>query len=305
MRPIDPAAWAAPLICLSAAAAQPPAATQPAGLAAKYPADRGIARDPAVILHEDFEGAGIDRKKWPDVSNKADALELTRQPGDVHGGRQSLKITARLGKNTGGHLFRRFEKSYDQLYARFCVKFAPDCDYTHHFVHLVGEQPAYRWPTGGAGLRPAGDKKFSVGIEPWGKWGRYPPPGGWHFYCYWWQMPRSPDGKYWGSGFSRDAYAVPKRGRWYCVEFMTKCNTPSRPDGELALWIDGVKLADHKGINWRSSGKLGLNALWLMLYVTPHSAKTNPVNRVWFDDVVVATQPIGPPVAPRAPEGRP
>jgi len=31
-----------------------------------------------------------------------------------------------------------------------------------------------------------------------------------------------------------------------------------------------------------------------MSYVTDHSAKTNKVNRVWFDDVVVATEYIGP-----------
>jgi hypothetical protein len=33
---------------------------------------------------------------------------------------------------------------------------------------------------------------------------------------------------------------------------------------------------------------------WLMNYVTENSAKTNKVNRVWFDDVVVATEYIGP-----------
>ena len=56
--------------------------------------------------------------------------------------------------------------------------------------------------------------------------------------------------------------------------------------------------ARYKGINWRSSEKLKLNAFWLMLYVTERWAKTNKVNRVWFDDVVVATEYIGPPAAP-------
>jgi len=282
----------------NAAASSTAPASGPAGIAARYPNDVGIAKDPAVLLHEDFEAAEIDRAKWPNISNKADALKLVRDPANVHGGEQALQITATLGANTGGHLFRRFDRGADKMHARFCVKFAEDIDYVHHFVHMVAQLPATRWPTGGAGLRPAGDKKFSVGIEPWSHHRRYPPPGGWHFYCYWWKMPRSGDGKYWGAGFAKDAYATPRRGQWYCVEVMVRCNTPGEADGEVALWIDGRKLAHHSDVNWRSSAKLKLNAFWLMLYVTDHSAKTNKVNTVWFDDVVVATDYIGPPHRP-------
>ena len=289
------AALAAAVVCLVAAgrAAEKPSA----GLAARYPADKGIDRDPAVLLHEDFEDAEkvFDRKRWSAVSNKNAALKLVTAPADVHGGKQALQITATLGRNTGGHLFRRFADGQEKMHARFCVKFAADCDYIHHFVTMVAELPATPWPTGGAGLRPAGDRKFSIGIEPWGQWGKYPPPGGWHFYNYWWKMPRSRDGKFWGQGPDKDAYAVPQRGKWYCVEFLAACNTPGKPDGQLALWIDGKKLIHHKDINWRSDEKLKLNAFWLMLYVTDRWTK-HPANTVWFDDIVVATDYIGPPV---------
>jgi hypothetical protein len=268
--------------------------TQPAGISAKYPGDKGIDRDPAVLLHENFEARTFDRKRWPNISNKAGALKLVTEAANVYSGKQALQVTATLGKNTGGHLFRRFAKGVDRMHARFCVKFAEDIDYIHHFVHMVAQLPATSWPTGGAGLKPAGDKKFSIGIEPWGKWGRYPRPGGWHFYCYWWKMPPSGNGKYWGRGFAKEPYSIPKRGQWYCIEFMTQANTPGKDDGEVAFWVDGKKLAHHRGVNWRSSAKLKLNAFWLMLYVTKNSAKTNKVNTVWFDDVVVATEYIGP-----------
>ncbi len=277
----------------------------PKGIAARYPGDKGISRDRAVLLHEDFEDATkvFDKKRWPDISNKAGALKLVRDKANVHNGAQALQVTATLGKNTGGHLFRRFREGHETMHARYCVKFAKDIDYIHHFVHMVAQLPPTRWPTGGAGLRPAGDKKFSVAVEPHGKWGKYPPPGGWSFYNYWWKMPRSRDGMYWGVALSKTAYAVPKRGQWYCVEFMARCNTPSRPDGEAAVWIDGKQLAHHKGINWRSSAKLKLNAFWLMLYVTDRWAKRNKTNTVWFDDVVVATEYIGPPAPRRAESG--
>jgi hypothetical protein len=273
-------------------------ASQPAGVAARHPGDVGIDKDPAVLLHEDFEAPQLDPKKWTQMTLKAGSLSLATDPNDVHGGRQALQVIATLGKNTGGHLFKRFDKGYERMHCRFAVKFAEDIDYTHHFVHLLAELPATPWPTGGAGECPAGDKKFSVSIEPWGQWGKYPSPGGWHFYNYWWKMKKAPDGKYWGNGLAKEAYAVPERGKWYCIEFMAKCNTPAQDDGEAGFWIDGKQMAHHTGINWRSDGKLKLNTLWLMLYVTDASAKKNKVNTVWFDDVVVATEYIGPPVVP-------
>jgi len=273
-------------------------ATQPAGIASKYPGDVRIEKDPAVLLHEDFEANSLNDARWSNISNKAGALKLVRDKANVHGGTQALEVMATLGENTGGHLFRRFKRGREKLHARFCVKFARDIDYIHHFVHMAAELPATPWPTGGAGELPAGDKKFTVAIEPWSHNGKYPPPGGWHFYCYWWKMPRSADGKYWGAGFAKKPYAVPKRGKWYCVEFMARCNTPGKPDGEVALWIDGKQLAHYKDVNWRSDEKLKLNAFRLMLYVTEHSARKNKVNRVWFDDVVVATEYIGPPAKP-------
>ena len=62
----------------------------------------------------------------------------------------------------------------------------------------------------------------------------------------------------------------------------------------------GKKLAHYKDINWRASEELKLNGFCLMLYVTDRSAtdaKPGKVNRVWFDDIVVATKYIGPPTA--------
>ena len=50
----------------------PPAGAMPAlpeggrGIAAKHPGDRGIADDPAVLFHDDFE-AGHPRDKWDNV----------------------------------------------------------------------------------------------------------------------------------------------------------------------------------------------------------------------------------------------
>jgi hypothetical protein len=110
-------------------------------------------------------------------------------------------------------------------------------------------------------------------------------------------MKKSGDGKYWGNSFAPPAPAVPERGRWYAMEMMVQANTVGKADGRQAFWIDGRLAGDFGGIEWRTTGDLKINAFWLMSYVTDRWTK-NKTNRVGFDDVVVATEYIGP-IAPK------
>jgi len=263
------------------------------GIAARYRGDAGIAGDPRVLLHEDFETGRIDRKRWTTVKNETEALSFSSEAPPASAGTKSLLVTATLGKNTGGHLFRRFKPGAKRMHARYYVRFAEDCDYTHHFVRMGGDWPAVQWPTGGAGERPKGDDRFSTGLEPWGQWNKVAPPGAWHFYTYWCRMKKSGDGRYWGNSFQPEPPILPGRGRWSCVEMAVTCNTLGKADGRQAAWIDGRKVGDFGGFEWRTTESLDCNFFLLMLYVTDRWTK-HPVNRVWFDDVVVATEYIGP-----------
>ena len=47
-----------------------------------------------------------------------------------------------------------------------------------------------------------------------------------------------------------------------------------------------------EGFRWRSDERLKLNFLWVLLYVT--KAPPEHASKVWFDDIVVASQYIGP-----------
>jgi hypothetical protein len=298
------------------------------GLAARYPDDRGIERDPQVLLHEDFESGSIEdlAKRWESVSNDGSqvlAFSDSVPPGS--GGKRSIQTTATLGKNSGGHLYKRLPREVDRAFARFYVKFAPENDYTHHFVHFGGYRPSTSWPQGGAGERPRGDERITVGIEPFGEYGKYPPPGAWFFYAYWHEMKGSADGKYWGNGLRPAQPQLVPKDTWQCVELMLQLNSaPEKHDGELALWLDG-KLVAHfapgtrrspwsgmgftlrddggelfEGFDFRTNTDLKINFFWLLHYVTENAAsqnkvaKPNPTNRVWFDDIVVATSYIGP-----------
>jgi hypothetical protein len=210
------------------------------------------------------------------------------------------------------------------------VKFAPDCAAIHHFgTHLGGYHPSTPWPQGGAGQRPAGDKRFTTGVEPYGKkWN-------WDFYTYWQGMHVHGDGRFWGTPFLvGGSKPSVERGKWVCVEMMVKMNDPvSSSNGEQAFWIDGKlwrrdgQIVSHigpgfprgrwtggwwrpehdcrtsfKGFQWRSDKKLNVNYIWTYLYIT--KAPKGHVSKVWFDNIVVAREYIGPIVAGRGKAGK-
>jgi len=281
-----------------------------------------------VLIAEDFENGTIaDLKQlWSDVSNKdGKVLSFSDDVPPGSHGRRCMQMAATLGENTGGHLYTRLPHAVDKVFARFYVKFPEDAGYVHHFVHLGGYNPSTAWAQGGAGERPRGDERITVGIEPHGHYGRYAAPGAWTFYNYWQEMKISADGKYWGNGLQGVRPAVIPRNRWQCVEVMLQLNSAlDKSDGQLALWIDG-KLQSHfvkgakrspwtgmsfqlvdesgeffEGFRWRKSADLKINFFWPLYYVTENAPRQNKVanpprtNRVWFDDVVVATEYIGP-----------
>jgi hypothetical protein len=263
---------------------------QHGSLASLYPGDEGIERDPRVLFVDDFETGTPEEigVRWGDIARK----ENFSFSGDLHGNSPGVR-SIRIADN--GHLFTH-TKGVDTMYARFYVKFHEKTGYIHHFVHLVADRTSTPWPKGGAGETPPGDAKFSTGIEPTGRWGRFPPPGVWNFYTYWHEMKTK-----WGSVYDGKQEPI-QPGRWYCVEAMLKANSsPEKADGEQAFWVDGELYGRFGGFRWRTTDKLKINSFWLLHYNTDQPAQHNHdpdpksrVMQVWFDDIVVATEYIGP-----------
>lgn len=267
-----------------------------AGIASKFTNDQKIDSHSSVIFADDFETGSLG-SKWDETSNRGNALAFADESQSSRLlGQRSLKVTATLGKNTGGGFTKWFESS-DRLFIRFYTKFDEGCDYVHHFCTLRANkslQGGDRWSGfGGAGELPNGEERFSTAIEPWGNWGKWEPPGRWNFYSYWHTMTASPDGKYWGNGFRPSEQPNIERGKWICVEFMIQHNTPGKNDGEQAYWIDGELRGHWTGFNWRTSPTLFANAFTLESYVTDRWTQ-QPENIVYFDNVVIAKEYIGP-----------
>ena len=305
------------------------------GIAAKYPGDAGIDRDPRVVFVEDFEQDSIDAlwKRWETVSDRpGQSFSEDVPPGSK--GKHSL-IMERT-KGSGAQLYRRLKNKdggwgYDRVFARYYVKFDPDCGEIHHFGPcLGGSNPATPWPSVKAGQPTDGAKSFWVGIEPFGKsWV-------WDYYAYWCEMRGSPPrGQTWGNSFLRDPNLKVAKGRWICIEQMVQMNKPGDTDGEQALWIDGQLIsylgqgfpkglwtydkftpgkggggirwdkekggperftvpeggAPFEGFRWRTVPELNVNYVWLYIYTEKPEGHHI---KVWYDHVVVATDYIGP-----------
>ncbi|MCP4896155.1 MAG: hypothetical protein GY906_04195 [bacterium] len=290
------------------------------GIAEKYAKDSGIETDQSVVLSEGFEQLTIaDLLLGWEYSSNDSRMSFSADKPAESGGSQSVFFDG------SADLYTRLLPGYDQLYVRYYAKFETECNTVHHWPWFGGHNPSTAWPWPRAGTRPVGDERFSTGVEPMGDW------WAWAFYTYWMHMRSSPGGNYWGNTFSgKPSPHTATRGEWICIEFMVKMNDPvSASNGEQAFWIDGVKknhlgpgfprgewiwdgfwpdpsctpsgpcnmngsgtpcCTDFEGFQWRMVPELDLNYFWLEHYVDADSTCG-----VWFDDLVIATEYIGPP----------
>jgi hypothetical protein len=121
-----------------------------------------------------------------------------------------------------------------------------------------------------------------------------PAPGQWLIYCY---HPEQ-RGRY-GDNFYPEPKFLVERDRWYCCELMVKANTVGQRDGRIAFWVDGKLKGDFAGLRLRDVDSLKINFLSIGFYIGNNRVRDN---RMWFDDVVVATSYIGPIKPPDARE---
>lgn len=283
------------------------------GLAAKYPGDAGIERDPAVVFADGFEDIEDDAiaegtrkqkgKKWDSTFNR---LVITREPENVHSGRQAVEITHTQPANHNA--VRKFGEGYDTLFVRYYMKYLTNFPGCHHTGMLIlAGAPGVTLEMGSAtGVVPNGRSHFVALVDtlPPGKDSGGLPPGNMNIYCY-----HMDQGRKWGDLFFPTGEVVPpenewlfatgfvprpnlnvERGRWYCYELMVAANTVGKRDGRVAFWVDGKLGGDFPNLRFRDTEALKPNHAIICV----HSSSTRPNMTLWYDDVVVATSYIGP-----------
>jgi hypothetical protein len=268
------------------------------GLAAQYPGDAGIAKDPAVLFHEDFE-TGLPGERWDEVKTRGkSAVPAVQQEKAAAIARGTCSARVMLGKDgfSDISLYKNLAPGREELFMRHYVRYGKDYGYHGHggsgFMADAGKGEFK-----GAGKAPDGDKFFWATLEPIGGRGRWQAPGALIFYAYWWKMKPDGRGNHWGNWFEPEPVHIPVPETWLCVEWRVKINTPAQDDGELDCWIDGKKCGEFRAINWRETESLKLNKAWLTLWLEADNYDQSgggTTRTVWYDDVVVATQYIGP-----------
>jgi len=247
-----------------------------------------------TILSEGFE-SGVLGEGWEKNTDDTLRLAFERRPEYVHSGKASYRVSIQNldGKAMGSNIKFFFLPGVDKAHFRWYGKFSDEMKTgLSHYVFITGSRMDNKYsPLGQAGNAADGTNFFVTNLEPSTHRGKYPPPGIMGFYTYWPDMKPDPrSGKYWGNRFEPDEPFQLETGRWYCFEAMIKLNEPGKRDGEQAFWVDGKNLLHMTDMRWRESDILRLNMLNLELYYGHPEHDMS----VWFDDVVIDTDYIGP-----------
>jgi hypothetical protein len=276
------------------------------GIAARFKGDRGIARDPAVILHDDFEADDL-RQRWTDAFH-APQIRIAPEPMNFGHGRRALEFTVpRQTAELSNALVKKLPAGLDRIFLRFYSKFDAGFDQvgsSHNGGFLAAIAPEI--PLATPGIRADGRNKFIASFENWRGDEQTRSPGHWNVYCYHpaqrsqWGDHFFPSGRVlpfdrqkgdFGPHFVARPERMPELGRWYCLEFLLQANTVGQRDGRIACWVDGTLLADFPNLHLRDDPKLTINHAALDLHI---GSNTRRENRKWYDDVVIATDYIGP-----------
>ena len=259
------------------------------GLAAKYAFDKGIEKDPNVILFTDFESDqwhkywSGGRRKTVHVVNED--KERSFEPFQ----KKALQIKVRRGDHYGASIEYNFKRRTgsepEEIYFRYYLRFGSDWN-PRRGGKLPGISGTYN--RAGWGGRP------SNGRNGWSARGQFngqkqgkTPIG---FYCYHADMR----GRYGSSWiWQKDKLGYLENNRWYCIEQYVKMNTPGKNDGILRGWVDGRPAFEKTDVRMRDVPKLKIERIWINIYHGgTWAADSN--DHLFIDNVVIAKQYIGP-----------
>ncbi len=269
------------------------------GLSARYPNDRGIRADKAVVFATDFESEAWDRE-WT-YSGEMPAIDTVSADGarkfePLHG--KALRVRIAEGSNGALNTLYQFKPETgsepEEIYFRYYLRLGADWNQSIGGGKMPGISGTYGiagwggrksdgrngWSARGLFLRTVpkkGDNPMA-GLTPIGT------------YCYHADMK----GQYGDNFIWQDGYrGYLENNRWYCVEHYVKLNTPGEKDGILRGWIDGRPAFEKTDLRYRLTDKLRIEQVWMDIY---HGGKNpSPYDQhAFIDNVVIAHEYVGP-----------
>jgi len=268
------------------------------GLAALYPGDAGLDRDPRVLFVEDFETAP-KTVGWmqPDgwfagvKFEPGSGMEVTDQV-PAAGGKRCLQYNLKAGQKSSGGMFRLL-KPGERVHLRYYRKFEKAWDwpkgYGPHDTGLYGYAGDFKAPTDTEihvllDFTQNADTFVGIGtprqqVKDWSP------------------ILKKTVGTHAGSGtglaWNRARPDKIEPGKWHCVEMMVQLSRPGQSDGAIRLWVNGKLVSEADALPLRDAdhADLKLNLLLLAPYFHPGSPRDQTH---WVDQVVAATDYIGP-----------
>jgi hypothetical protein len=275
------------------------------GIAAKYPGDKGIAGDSAVLFFDDFEsysGASALTTRWNEVYHSQN-VRIATETGNVFSGAKALEFKVdQTSSEVSNTAVKYVSPTRDLIFLRYYARFDPGFNVLGSSHNGSSISANYCCP----GVKADGYNKFFVSLEAGRETTGTPNPGKLNIYIYYpdqrdiWGDHFYPTGTVtpfsstpydFGPEFVSRPDFVPQLGRWYSYEVMVKANTPGLKDGRIAFWIDGKLAADFQNIRVRETTNLKIDRFSVDLHV---KSNTLGVAKKYYDNVVAATSYIGP-----------
>lgn len=267
--------------------------------------DLGIGSDTAVIFSDDFEAYGNASAlttRWNEAYHSANVRIATEQ-GNFYKGAKGLEFrTPQTASEVSNTVIKYLSPEQDVLFLRYYAKYDAAFNVLGSSHNGSTIQSKYCCP----GVPANGTNKFLVSFEAGREETNIPNPGSLNLYVYHpeqrdiWGDHFYPTGRVvpfdltpgdFGPDFISRPEVIPERGRWYSYEIMVKVNTPGQRDGRIAMWLDGVLMADFLNIRLRDTTNLRIDKFTLDLHIRNNNLG---ISKKYYDNVVAATSYIGP-----------
>jgi hypothetical protein len=154
-------------------------------------------------------------------------------------GRASMKLTSGVNANATD-LYKRLPAN-DELFVRWYAKYQAGIQWHHTGVWFGGYDPPTNYPNPQAGLKPNGDDRFSISIEPIYGIGAQNPRL--DYYNYWmamrsWMDVPMGNTAYYGNALVHRSSFTADDDQWICLEVHVKLNMDltSSAGAELDVW---------------------------------------------------------------------
>src|SRR3989442_886262 len=158
------------------------AAVAGSALADRYPCDRGIAGDPAVVWAENFEEGSVSAvaSRYDSHNNDAGMALVADRPA-ASCGAAAMQFTAG-GAASATDLYKLLLPGHEEYFVRWYVKYEAGAPWHHTGVWFGGDVNNNPYPFPHAGERPNGNDRVSFAMEPvWGIGGPNPPLDLYHY----------------------------------------------------------------------------------------------------------------------------